>query len=175
MLVYDRESAPCFCSAPHIDKLERWLMRLLITISYIVTYLVMLFLESNLQRNNGNVELKSNLTKEQLKVVEQRPIQCLPFACKTFFCSHPMRQNLDRRQRRVPHHQFNSIYAVFVCCLLSSSVTAFLYGSRKVIVLTFCTYEACFCSNVNQDAQFGKKDPWLHCLMHPFALELVAL
>jgi hypothetical protein len=37
MLVYDRESAPCFCSAPHIDKLERWLMRLLITILYVVT------------------------------------------------------------------------------------------------------------------------------------------
>jgi hypothetical protein len=32
--------------------------------------LVMLFLELNLQRNNSNMELKSNLTKEQLKVVE---------------------------------------------------------------------------------------------------------
>jgi hypothetical protein len=74
MIVCNCESTPCFCSVPHIDKLEVGSCIYWLLIWYMLAQLVMLFLELNLQRNNGNVELKSNLTKEQLKVVELRPI-----------------------------------------------------------------------------------------------------
>lgn len=71
MIVCDTESAPCFVHLCIYINSERWLMHLLITdLVYPNTSYIMLFLELNLQRNNGNVELKSNLTNGQLKVVQ---------------------------------------------------------------------------------------------------------